>query len=80
VSARIEKARRRAARTEQGISRAAEREQEAFAALVAARRAERAARASAPVVRRDARRRTLAVVGLVIVALILLAFGVGGPR
>jgi hypothetical protein len=80
MSARRVKAQRRAARAERGISREAEREQEAFAALVAARRAERAAQALAPVVRRDDRRRTLAVVGLVIVGAILLAFAVGGLR
>lgn len=75
MSARLEKLKRRATRAELGISKHAAREQEAFEAEIARFHI---AEAEQPVVRRDGRRRALAVAGLIIMIglLIGIAFGV----
>ena len=77
MSARKEKLRRRAALAEAGLTKSALREQHEFEAAVARVRLARTVAADAPIVSRQPRRRTLAIVALVLVWLILFAIMVG---
>lgn len=78
MSARAEKLRRRAALAEAGLSKAALREQLEFEQAVARVRLARQHQAEQPIVRRDGRRRTLAVVGLCIVGALILSVALVG--
>lgn len=77
MSGRREKALRKLYRAEQGLSKEFERGQREFEADVARLRMRRAVAADQPIVRRDGRRRALAIVGLVILAALLLAIAAG---
>lgn len=78
MSGRLHKLKRRAARAEAGLSKEAERGQREFDDAVARLRMRRAVEADRPIIRRDGRRRALAIVGLVILAALLVAVVLGG--
>lgn len=78
MSARREKLKRRAALADAGLSKTALREQREFEQAVARVRLARQHHVEQPIVRRDDRRRTLAVIGLVIVGVLLLAVALAG--
>ncbi len=77
MSARAEKAKRRAARAELGIDKTAEREMHEFEGEIA--RVKAGLIADTEIVSRQPRRRTLAIAALVIVAALLAAVA-GGLR
>lgn len=74
MSAKREKQKRRDARLEAGITKEAERGQREFEAAVARQRLARVVAADQPIVRRDGRRKALAVAALMILAALLFAF------
>ena len=71
MSGKREKALRRALNS--GVSKAALRDQREFEAVVARAKLSRAVAADQPIIRRDGRRRALALAGLLILAALLFA-------
>ncbi len=77
MSARLEKLKRRAARAELGISKDAERGMREFEAEVARLRARQVVEAEQPIVSLQPKRRALALVGLALFAVSILALILG---